>query len=266
MTDIVTFESLVPFTLQAFTLSDKGRVRPSNEDRSLMDLENNLFMLCDGIGEHAAGQIAAQAVVEFLPRSILHKLPIDESVTPEEIVTGLIETVQQSSRQLLEASTEQTGMKGMGTTLALVWVRGATAYLVNIGDSRIYLVRENQLKQMTEDHSFVALMVKSGDIRPELARAHPAHGRLSRYMGMEDDGTLNAGTPDVHTLELCKGDRLLMCSDGLTDMVPDEEIAAVLHVNPSPASACRALIGLANAHGGKDNITALVINVIISQD
>ena len=261
MTDTVTFDSFVPYTFQAFTLSDRGRIRQTNEDRALVDLENNLFVLCDGVGGQAAGHIAAQAVVEFLPRLILHKLPIDEPATPEEIQSGIKETVLRISRQLVDASTNQIGMKGMGTTLALVWMRGATAYLVHMGDSRIYLMRGNQLKQMTEDHSVVTLLIKSGEIRPEQARSHPAHGRLSRYMGMEGDVY-----PDVGTLEICKGDRFLLCSDGLTDMVPDEEIAAVLNVNPTPAAACRALIGLANAHGGKDNITALVVNVSISQD
>ena len=260
MTEPMTPEQPMPFALQSAAHTDSGRTRQANEDRWLIDLENNLFVVCDGLSAQAAGQIAAQAVVEFLPRAILHRFPNDRQTAdrlpaPDMIEAGLREAVLQTSRQLLEASADQPGMKGMGTTLALVWMRGATAFLVHVGDSRIYRARGSQITRLTDDHSVVAQMVQRGEIRPELARAHPANGRLTRYIGLEGDAV-----PDVRAVEICKGDRFLLCTDGLTNVVPDEEIAAVLRVNPNPAPACRALIGLAAAHGGMGNTTALVIN------
>ncbi len=143
----------------------------------------------------------------------------------------------------------------MGATVALAWLRETGAHLAHLGDSRIYLFREAQLQQLTEDHSVIALLLRSGEITPEEAQTHPARGQLSRYVGM--DGEVY---PDVQTVQLQAGDRLLLCSDGLTNMIPNTQIAQLLQVNAEVLAACQALVHAANTAGGTDNITVLVVD------
>jgi protein phosphatase len=146
----------------------------------------------------------------------------------------------------------------MGATVALVWLRGEQneAHLAHMGDSRIYLFRQNHLAQLTEDHSVVALLLKHQEITAEEARTHPARGRLSRFVGMEGEVY-----PDVQTVNLQGGDRLLICTDGLTGMVQDERVAQLLQANPDPQTTCQALVAEANKAGGEDNVTTVVVNM-----
>jgi protein phosphatase len=143
----------------------------------------------------------------------------------------------------------------MGATVVLVLLRDGKAYIVNMGDSRAYLYREHRLKQLTEDHSIVGILLRHGDITPEEAKKHPARGRLSRYVGMEGEVY-----PDVRTLAMKAGDRLLLCSDGLTNMVSDDEIALVLKDCSDLQSVCETLVKAANTAGGADNITVIVVD------
>ncbi|MDI7278161.1 MAG: SpoIIE family protein phosphatase, partial [Anaerolineae bacterium] len=142
-----------------------------------------------------------------------------------------------------------------GATVAAAWLRGGQAHLAHMGDSRIYLYRQGRLSQQTEDHSVVALLLRSGEITPEEARRHPARHQITRHVGME--GEVYA---DVRTIQLEPGDRLLLCTDGLTGPLDDERVAALLAEHGDPEAACRALVAAANAAGGADNITALVVD------
>ncbi len=243
--------------IRAACASDVGRVRQKNEDSCLVALKQNLFIVSDGMGGHQAGEVASKAVVTILPEMIERRMAGVSSPRKRIVELTLRETILELSQRLRAQSAGQAGLKGMGATVALAWLRGpeGVAHLAHMGDSRIYLYRRGSLTQLTADHSVVALLLQHGDITPEEAREHPARGRLSRYMGMEGEVY-----PDVQTVRLQEGDRLLLCTDGLTGPVPDEQIAALLRANPDPEAACRTLVDAANDARGSDNITALVVN------
>lgn len=243
--------------VQAACASDVGRVREKNEDSCLVALEQNLFIVSDGMGGHQAGEVASRAVVTILPEMIERRMAGTSWPRNRIVELVLRETILQLSQRLRAESAGRVGLKGMGATVALAWLRGPewVAHLAHMGDSRIYLYRRGGLTQLTEDHSVVALLLKHGDITPEEARKHPARGQITRFVGM--DGEVY---PDVQTIRLQEGDRLLLCTDGLTGLVPDEQTAALLRANHDPEAACRALVAAANDAGGTDNITAVVAN------
>ncbi len=220
-----------PWEIRTAGLSDVGRVREHNEDRYLVDLDRSLFIVSDGMGGHQAGEVASEAVVTVLPPLIEQYISRHHPSSGRAIERILQRAIRELSQRLRTESKGRAGLQGMGATLTLVWLRGEEAYLAHMGDSRIYLYRNEKLIQI------------------------PARGRLSRYVGMKEDVS-----PDVRTIRPQQGDRLLLCSDGLTGMVPDEQIRDVLQANPEPEAACQALIAAANEAGGKDNITVLVVN------
>jgi protein phosphatase len=141
----------------------------------------------------------------------------------------------------------------MGTTVALALLIGERAYIANVGDSRIYRLRKNKLRQLTKDHSVVSELLDQGRIGPEEAEGHDAKGQITRYIGMQD-----TAYPHVRSFLLKKGDRLLLCTDGLTDLVADEAIATILGQDSDCRATCEALVKAANAAGGTDNITVVV--------
>jgi len=247
-----------PWAVRAACASDRGRVRQNNEDSCLVAVEQRLFIVSDGMGGHQAGEIASRAVVSVLPKMVEQRLAGVSSPQTPMIELALREAVVGLSGRLREQSAGQAGLKGMGATVALAWLRGSEgmAHLAHMGDSRSYLFRQYRLTQLTEDHSVVALLVKHGEITPEEAREHAARGRLSRYVGMEGEVY-----PDVRTVNLQGGDRLLLCTDGLTDLVTDEQIAVLMRASPDPETTCQALVVAANAAGGRDNVSVLVIDV-----
>ena len=249
-----------PWIVRAAGMTDIGRVRTNNEDSWLIDLERRLFIVSDGMGGHQAGEVASQAVVTVLP-AMIEQLVVQRKPASESTYKLVLrDAILSLSQRLHEESQGQAGLQGMGATLVLAWFiegrRTIKALFASMGDSRIYRVRNKAIQQLTRDHSLVALLVRHGEITEEEAKGHPARGRLSRYVGMEGDTFA-----DVFTLDVQPGDRFLLCSDGLTGMVPDQKVAQLLAHNPEPELACKVLMAAANEAGGKDNITALVINV-----
>ena len=242
-------------SLRAACLSDVGRARQSNEDRCLVDLKRNIFIVSDGMGGQQAGGIASEAVVTVLPPLLDARMSHMRTLSHGVIARVLQDVMLELSQRLRTESIKHIGLQGLGATVALAWVRGETVHLAHMGDSRIYLIHQGKLTLQTEDHSIVALLLRHGEIAPEEAHNHPARGRLTRYIGMKEDVL-----PDVQTIPLQSGDRLLLCSDGLTGLVPGLQIEDLLRANPEPKSACQALVEAANAAGGKDNITVLVVN------
>jgi len=205
--------------IHAAGLSDPGRVRPNNQDNYLIDLANELFIVSDGMGGNQAGEIAARAVVTALPQILEQHLPQLKHAPRRVVELTLREVILEFSQRLRDETALQAGLKGMGATLAMVLFMDTKAYIAHMGDSRIYLFRDQQLRPLTEDHSVVAILIKHGDITPTEAAGHPARGQLSRYIGMTGETY-----PDVQTLNLEKGDRLLLCSDGLWGMLQEEKI------------------------------------------
>jgi serine/threonine protein phosphatase PrpC len=241
--------------ISAACKSDVGKVRDHNEDACLVDMENSLFIVSDGMGGAQAGELASKVVVEVLPKIINKRIKKLKNPSLKSIKLSLRDGIMEFSGRLRDKSADQMGLKGMGATVVLVLLRGGKAYIVNMGDSRAYLYRKYRLKQLTEDHSVVGILLRNGDITRDEAKTHPARGRLSRYVGMEGEVY-----PDVRTLGMKAGDRLLLCSDGLTNMVSDDEIALVLAEGSDPQSACEALVKAANSAGGADNITVIVVD------
>lgn len=248
-----------PLRLVAAGLSDLGQVRKRNEDCWFIAPSSPLlFIVSDGMGGQQGGDVASNAVITVLPPLIKQRFSQMPDRSDKSISEMLGQSISELSRNLRSGSKEHVGLKGMGATVALMLCYKGVAHLAHMGDSRIYLCRNKQLTLLTEDHSVITMLRKHGEIKPEEDISHhPARGRLSRYVGMEDDAF-----PDLKTKPLKVGDRLLLCSDGLTGMVPPADIEKLLQIHTDSSTACQALINAANAAGGKDNITAIVVDCL----
>ncbi|MGH9940136.1 MAG: PP2C family protein-serine/threonine phosphatase [Blastocatellia bacterium] len=240
--------------LQWAALSDVGKVRQNNEDAFALLPEHGLFIVSDGMGGCRAGETASKIVVEALPRMIERRLAAIQSERADVVSLALRDAIVDLSQQLRRQSAGNPDLAGMGATVALACMRKDRLFIAHMGDSRAYLYRGGKLDQLTEDHSVVGILLRGGEITPEEVEVHPARGVLSRYVGME-----GMVYPDTRALELLAGDRLLLCTDGLTGMAPDSRIAEILGACDDPQEACQALVEAANASRGNDNVTALVV-------
>jgi protein phosphatase len=222
-----------------------------------------LAIVADGVGGHRAGEVAAELAVEIISQQVAES----DARNPVKILTNAIIKIGEIIRDQAE---EQDGQKGMGSTCACVWIIGDRLYTASVGDSRIYLIREGRIQQITTDHTWVQEAIEHGALTREQARNHPNVHVIRRYLGSKQpvvpDVRLRL-TPDDSDNQaernqgthLKTNDRLLICSDGLTDLVKDDEILAALQTNPLEA-AVQYLINLANHRGGHDNITVVSLN------
>lgn len=242
----------------AAAVSDKGRVRSHNEDACAVLEDRGLFLVADGMGGERAGATASRIVVTILPKMLDEHMG-KPTASPATVRRFLRDTLLRLSQDLHRQSAGEPGLAGMGATVALIYIRGDRAYVAHMGDSRAYLLRRSRLARLTKDHSVIGLLLERGEITPEEARTHPAAGRLTRYVGMAD-----VVYPDVRSRALKAGDRLLLCTDGLTGMVDDRVIRQVLLGESEPGEACRMLVDTANAAGGTDNVSVLVVDWIAS--
>ena len=226
--------------------SHPGRVRANNQDAAVA--EEALFVVADGMGGHAAGEVASRVAIESMRESIGGGT--------------LVDAVRLANRAVFEHAAEDPALRGMGTTLAAIALvddsDGTTRmHVVNVGDSRVYLLRDGTLEQITDDHSLVAELEREGRLTAEEARVHPQRNIVTRVLG---------NTPDVDVDEFpidpFRGDRFLLCSDGLFNEVPDDEIAAVLRQERDPQRAVDELVERANDAGGRDNITVVVVDLV----
>jgi len=237
-------------------LTDRGRVRPQNEDRWVADPEQGLYLVADGMGGEVAGALAAQVVVETLPALLRQRLPGLDTLATSEAGQRVQAALVELNDHLRAQSRNHPGLEGMGATVVLALIRDTQALIAHLGDSRAYLWRQKRLKRLTTDHSVIQLLLHSGDITPEEAATHPARSHLTRFVGMPGEAL-----PEVRWQTLAPGDRLLLCSDGLTGMVSDREVLAILNRRLPPEETCQRLIEAANAAGGQDNITVVIVNV-----
>ncbi|WP_044259105.1 Stp1/IreP family PP2C-type Ser/Thr phosphatase [Richelia intracellularis] len=232
-------------------LSDPGLVRSSNQDSYHTDPEGRFFIIADGMGGHAGGEEASQIATREIRQYLLNNWYSLRS--GQEL---LQEACFQANESILEGQRKHPECADMGTTVVVFMIReGESPYLAYVGDSRLYRFRDKQLQQITQDHTWVARALKMGDISPEEARAHPFRHVLSRCLGREDLMEI-----DVEPLEIEKSDYLLLCSDGLTEELVDEEIAACLRENSLLEKAAMFLVDGAKKEGGRDNITVVIIN------
>jgi protein phosphatase len=252
--------SAVRVTCQA--LSDVGRKRKGNEDALILNDHHKLYVVADGMGGHAAGEVASRvavdAIAEFVEltggnQEITWPFGLDDSISYEG--NRLKTAVRHANSRVLEATRESAEYEGMATTVAAVLVDGDVANLAHVGDSRIYVWSAGEITLLTRDHSWVNEQIENGAISPEQARSHPLRNVVTRALGGRADLVV-----DIQSRRMAEGDMLLLCSDGLTTMVPDDEIARVLgEAGGDVADAVQALVGLANERGGEDNITVVLL-------
>ena len=238
--------------MKSYSITDVGQIRTLNEDfvfASDTPVGNlpNLFVVADGMGGHNAGDFASKYAVETL----LETIRVNPENNPIKIIRTAIETANSS---ILKEAAEHETMSGMGTTIVLTTIVGDYAYVANVGDSRLYVIGE-KIQQITRDHSLVQEMVRMGELDPEQARKHPKKNIITRALGAEKTVDI-----DFFDLKLEPGDVVLMCSDGLSNMVEDSQLREIISDTSTDLDEKgRILIREANRNGGKDNIAIVLV-------
>jgi PPM family protein phosphatase len=235
--------------LSAAALSDVGMRRSANEDAYALAPKLGLYLVADGMGGHVAGQLASHLAAEHTVRA-LEKVAAREATLTEK----LRYCVAAANHRVFATAKEKPEVAGMGTTMVALLAGGGRLALAHVGDSRAYLVRGGRIRQLTDDHSLVAELVRRRQISPDAAQDHPHRHVLTRAVGVR-----RSVDPDLAELTPAPGDVIVLCSDGLTTHVQDPEIAALAAAEPDLEQACARLVGLANARGGDDNITVALV-------
>ncbi len=227
--------------------TDVGLVRQGNEDAYIV--QEPLFGVADGMGGHSAGDVASGTAVQTIQSGVERSFPHDTE--------ALAVLVREANEAIWDRSSQDASLRGMGTTCTLVLIEDEEAHLAHVGDSRAYVWRDGELTQVTRDHTLVDRMVSEGRITVEEAARHPQRSIITRALGVDSSVEV-----DVQTIQLQEGDRLMICSDGLTSMINSAVISDVLASEPQPQRAVDALIELAKKAGGEDNITVVLIDVV----
>lgn len=235
--------------------SDVGMIRSGNEDAFFAHAtrERGVFIVADGMGGHAAGEVASEMAVQIVSRE-LQEL---NDVYGEAARLRVAESLRIANRAIYDRTIQESDKQGMGTTASVLVISGARYLIGQVGDSRVYLLRDGALRQLTKDHSYVQEQVDAGFLTPEQARYHPYSNVITRCVGASD-----VVEPDTYSGELRPGDVFLVASDGLTGMVDDRRLQQLLLSRASAGRVVDALIAEANYRGGLDNITAIVVQVL----
>ncbi len=240
-----------------------GRQRQHNEDSYLVEDKARLFLVADGMGGHAAGEIASRIAVDSISEFILHTKE-DDGTWPhaydenyKRSTNRLMAAVRMANTRVLEAMRKDARLRGMGTTVVACMADDNMMSFAHVGDSRAYLIRDKHLSRITNDHSWVFEQVQAGMLTEAEAEKHPLRNVITRALG----GALQV-VPDASEIAYQSGDVYLLCSDGLTGMVPEEEIQRIVSENDDLSAACEQLIETANERGGLDNITAILVKTV----
>lgn len=232
--------------------TDVGVVRSGNEDSFLLDCSKGLFIVADGMGGHAAGEVASEMAVQIVAK----ELGSLRGLSDGDAAARMRSAIRKANAAIFDRTLAEHDKRGMGTTTT-VMVLFSRRYLIGqVGDSRAYLLREGHLLQLTKDHSYVQEQVDAGLLTPEQARTHPYSNVITRCVGANEDVA-----PDVYFGNLEQGDVVLLASDGLTGMLEDDQIATIMGAEDNPEGAVNKMIADANRRGGLDNITAIVVRV-----
>ncbi len=234
----------------AAALTDRGRKRPSNEDAFGFSVEDGVYLVCDGMGGAAAGEIASSLAVDEVLRLLEGHNRNGQNPMPDAVA----QAVTAANEAIYSRSQRNQRLSGMGTTLVALAVHERQAWVLNIGDSRCYRLRDDRLEQLTQDHSLVEEQVRMGRMSRSEAIRSPLRNVITRALG-----TQCRVTPDVFELEMKPGDLFLLCSDGLTREIPDKLIESILSSNRGLEELCHSLVEAAKKAGGHDNITCLLV-------
>ena len=268
-----------PLTVKAFGVTDTGKVRTHNEDQFLIaeltkamrvwqtslpepkvqvgEERAHLFLVADGMGGHQAGERASALAVVAIEHFTLNTFKWFFGPNGSEAQKALaqLETaLSEADARILAEAADHPELRGMGTTVTMAFHLGAQLCVVHVGDSRAYLWRGGELHQLTRDHTLMADMVRNGTLRPDQVAGHRLRHVITNVVGGQELGV----EVEAHAFDVRSGDRLLLCSDGLSEMVTNETIAATLAADTEPESAAKTLLALANDGGGSDNITLLI--------
>jgi PPM family protein phosphatase len=266
--------------VKAFGITDTGKVRATNEDQFLIaeltkamrvwqtslpepkvqvgEERAHLFLVADGMGGHRAGERASALAVVAIEQFTLNSFKWflgSNSADAQRVLAQFQSALSQADAQILDAAADDPELRGMGTTVTMAFHLGTQLCVVHVGDSRAYLYRDGELLQLTQDHTLMADMMRSGALRPDQVAGHRFRHVITNVVGGEELGV----SVEARALEVQAGDRLLLCSDGLTEMVTNDTIAATLDAEPTPELAAKQLLAQANESGGRDNITLLIV-------
>ena len=269
-----------PLTVKAFGVTDKGKVRTTNEDQFLVaeltkamrvwqtslaepklqvgEERAHLFLVADGMGGQLAGERASALAVAAIEQFMLNSFRwFFGSGSPDEqrVLAQFQSAIRHADARILEETAAHPELSGMGTTVTMAFHLGAQLCVIHVGDSRAYLYRDHELHQLTEDHTLVADMVRSGALRRDQVAEHELRHTITNVVGGPELGV----NVEARALEVRDGDRLLLCSDGLTEMVTNDAIAATLDAEPTPEAAAKKLLAQANDGEASDNITLIVV-------
>lgn len=266
-------------SIRAFGLTDRGRVRETNEDQFLIaDLtktmritqtslseplteqgaeQGHVFLVADGMGGQAAGEKASAIAIAAVEQFTLNQLKWffhPDGPDAQRVLGEFQAGLRQADSKIIAEQQEHPEWKGMGTTLTMAYQLNWQMCVLHVGDSRAYVFRDGELHQLTQDHTVTADLVRMGQLKPEEAERHRLRKVITNVVGGDRAG-INV---EAQAFDLQPGDRLLLCSDGLTEMVSNDEIAAVLDAIDAPETACKTLVERANDAGGRDNVTVIV--------
>lgn len=240
--------------IKTFSITDIGRKRKLNQDyvyTSEMPVGNlpNLFLVADGMGGHNGGDYASKCAIETI---VEYVADLEDTQT----VTILEKSIKEANKVVRRRGEEDEALNGMGTTIVAASIQDGELCVANVGDSRLYIVNRREIRQITRDHSYVEEMVRLGEIKREQARSHPDKNIITRAVGAMEDIDI-----DFFKVKLNRDDIVLMCSDGLTNMIEDEEIRMILEGQRDIVEKAESLVNAANNNGGKDNIAVVLIEV-----
>jgi serine/threonine protein phosphatase PrpC len=264
-------------SVQSHGMTDRGRVRPGNEDQFLVAgitrglrveqsslpheglrwgrEEGRLFVVADGMGGHSGGKEASALAVAIIQDFLLGAVEWLCSGSDERVIAGQFQAaLRRADARVCEEANRNPALHGMGTTVTVAYSAGDDLFVAHAGDSRCYLLRGGVIQQLTRDHTLVDQLVQNGVIAPDQAHTHQLRHVVTNVVGGGEPGV----RAELRRVKLQPGDTMLLCTDGLTGPVSDQEIAAVLHASPDPKTCCEQLVQVANARGGADNVTVVV--------
>lgn len=238
--------------------TDIGIVRQINQDSMFVSKNSAfpLFIVADGMGGHKAGEVASEMAVSIITTSLSSRLMDDDVIV--NIEKEILDSIKKANRELLNHSQVIEDCNGMGTTITLGYIKDAKLYVGHVGDSRAYIIRNEELKQITDDHSLVNELLKNGDISIEEAMKHPQKNVITRAVGTNEDICI-----DINSFELKENDIILFCSDGLTNMIEEHELKDLFIGIEDLQEACDSAVSLAKDKGGRDNITVIGIRFLL---